>query len=120
MRPMLLICTLVLLHAQFFCSSGRDHPDGPVVAPTDVLVEISGDVGTAFAARFEDDAGTQEASGVVPFNAEFDDQVTFFTAVLDKEGMGGEQVCIRITTPTERRESCTHAPNGRTTVTIVF
>src|SRR5262245_36579668 len=94
MRTVPFVCSLVLLHAHFFCSSGRDHPDSPSVSPTDVIVEISGDAGTGFAARFEDDAGAQEAAGVVPFSVEFDDQVTFFTAILDKEGMGSEQVCI--------------------------
>lgn len=120
MRALLLACSFVVLHAHFFCSSGRhgdpDHPS-PV---TDVTVEISGDAGTGFAARFEDDSGVRESAGVVPFTAEFVDQVTYFTATLDKESQGGELVCIRVATHVETREACTRAPNGHTTVTIVF
>lgn len=121
MRTVLLACSLVLLHAHFVCSSGDfDDDNHHDVVVTDVTVTVSGDAGTSFAAHFEDDKGAQAAAGVVPFTADYDDQVGFFTAVLDKESAGDQVVCIRVTTPIETRESCTSAPNGRTVVTIIF
>lgn len=120
MRTLLLAFSLVLLHAHFFCSSGHHDDVNHLTPVADVTVTITGDAGTGFAAHFEDDRGAQEAAGVVPFTADFDDQVTFFTAVLDKEALGHQLVCIRVTTPLETRESCTRSPNGRTTITIVF
>ena len=120
MRTVLLICSLVFLHVHFVCSSGHHEDDDHDGAVTDVIVTVTGDVGTGFVAHFEDDEGSQAATGVVPFTAEYDDQVSFFTAVLDKESAGDQVVCIRVTTPIETRESCTSAPNGRTTVTVVF
>ena len=120
MRTLLLAFSLVLLHAHFFCSSGHHEDDDHDGAVTDVIVTVTGDAGTGFAAHFEDDEGTQTADGVVPFTANYDDQVIFFTAVLDKESSGDQLLCIRVTTPIETRESCTRAPNGRLAVTLTF
>ena len=86
----------------------------------DVTVEITGDSGTDFNAFFEDDNDVDSFSADVPFTAEFNDRDDFFTAVVDKDSGGSEEICVRVSTNHDAHKECTTAPYGRVSVTLVF
>jgi len=86
----------------------------------DVSVEITGDSGTDFDAFFEDDNDSDRFSADVPFSADFNDRDDFFTAVVDKDSGGSEEICVRVSTDHESRKECTDLPFGRVSVTVVF
>ena len=89
----------------------------------DVTVDVSGEAGVNFDARFEDDNHSQNASGVVPFTADFHDQEHFFSAEVDKNSGGSESVCLKVSTVHDShfsKEECTSQPYGRVTVTLSF
>ncbi len=114
----ILAAALLLLHvAVISCDDDDDHD---IIIVDDVSVDITGDAGTNFDAFFEDDVHSQSVTGDVPFAADFPDQQGFFQAIVDKTSGGSEQVCVKISTSDRSEESCTPAPFGRVSVTLVF
>jgi len=123
MRPTTSILTaaLLLLHSVAVIScDDDDYDDHDIIIVEDVSVDITGDAGTDFDAFFEDDVHSQSLTGDVPFAADFPDQEGFFQAIVDKTSGGSEEVCVRIATPDRSEKSCTSAPSGRVSVTLVF
>ena len=108
---------LLLALVGFFSCDDHHHDD---VFVDDVTVDITGDAGTDFDALFEDDDHSQTATGVVPFSADFVDQVNFLHAVVDKTSSGAEKICVRVTSSDQSKESCSTDANARVTVTVVF
>jgi len=115
--PASLAAFILLAHVGVFsCDDDHHHFD----EREDVSVDITGASGLDFDARFEDDRDVQNASGVVPFSADFNDQVNFFRAVVDKQSSGNESICVKLATPRDSKQECTTSPNARVTVTLVF
>ena len=86
----------------------------------DVRVEITGNTGTDFDAFFEDDDDSDSFSADVPYTAVFNDREDFFTAIVDKDSGGSEEICVRVTTDHDSHQDCTDQPFGRVSVTVVF
>ena len=120
LRPALyaLAALFMVAHTGVISCDDHHHDDGDFIQ--DVTVEITGDSGTNFHAFFEDDDKAQSFTADVPFSADFADQENFFRAIVDKDSSGGEEICVRLTTPHRIKEECTDNPFGRVTVTIVF
>jgi len=120
MRPTtsILAAALLLLHVAVISCDDDDDYDHIIVE--DVDVDITGDAGTDFDAFFEDDLHSQNLSGDVPHSVAFADQHGFFEAIVDKTSGGSEEVCVRVSTPQLSEQSCTTAPFGRVSVTLVF
>ncbi|HET6372258.1 MAG TPA: hypothetical protein VFG76_03060 [Candidatus Polarisedimenticolia bacterium] len=112
------LAALVLLAHLFVYSCDDDDDD--IVFVEDVSVDVTGDAGTDFDARFEDDDDLQTLSGTVPFSVDFERRIGFFHATVDKESGGDEQICVRVAAGHESKQSCTSEPFGRVSVTIVF
>jgi len=120
MRPTTLILAAALLLLNVAVISCDDDDDHDIIIVEDVSVEITGDAGTDFDAFFEDDVHSQSLSGDVPHSAAFADQQGFFQAIVDKSSGGSEQICVKVSTTQLSEQSCTTAPFGRASVTLVF
>src|SRR6266850_5752423 len=94
--PTLSISAVIVLAHLGVYSCDTHHNDFDVVE--DVTVDVTGIAGTGFDARFEDDDRSQTVTGVVPFSADFNDQASFFRAVVNKNSSGAAQVCVKIAT----------------------
>ena len=124
MRP---IHTVFLVLAVVFCLGGyschySDHENDHHVhfVIDDVTVEITGEVNLEFNAFFEDDDKAQSIEGVVPFTADFDDQVGFFHAIADKLSGGQEEICLEIVFSNKSERACTTDPFGRVSIAVSF
>jgi len=121
MRPLIVYLASVLLAAQIaVISCDDDHHYHHSGDRLDVAVTISGDGGTRFDAFFEDDRRSQSLSGAVPFSAAFPEQEGHFQAIVDKISSGPEQICVRIETYQDSKQSCTSAAYGTVSVTLYF
>ncbi|HET9480967.1 MAG TPA: hypothetical protein VFP98_04355 [Candidatus Polarisedimenticolia bacterium] len=116
LMPIAAASMAVMSALAFYSCDDDDH----AVFVDDVTVELTGDSGTQFDAFFEDDHHTQSATGTVPFAADFENQVDFFYAEVDKLSSGGAELCVRVTSSHESRQRCTTDPFGRVSVLIRF
>ena len=117
---------LFLVVALLFCLGGYschyhddDHHDHHADVE-DVTVEITGAAGLEFDAFFEDDDDVENVRGVVPFVADFDDQVGFFHAIADKRSGGQEEICLEVAFSGDSERSCTTNPFGRVSIAVSF
>ena len=107
----------IAAHTFFYsCSDEHDHHRHR----EDVYVSVTGAAGVGFDAYFEDERRSQSISGTIPFDADFLDQEGYFSAQVDKDSAGSEQMCVEIVSSVSSRQSCTSAPFGRVTLTLAF
>ncbi|HZI92880.1 MAG TPA: hypothetical protein VFE84_01445 [Patescibacteria group bacterium] len=108
---------VLLAHLGIYSCDSDDHGFEVV---EDVTVDVTGTAGVDFDARFEDDDHSQSVTGVVPFSSDFNDQINFFHAVVDKNSSGSGQVCVKVTSSHNSRQECSTDPNARVSVTLFF
>jgi hypothetical protein len=110
----------ILLSANLLFISCDDDDDDDFVFVDDVTVEVTGDAGVEFDGFVEDDNGARLLTGVVPLTEDHLNQVGFFRVELEKTQNDTDQLCVRATSSSLSRQSCTDDPFGVVQVTLVF
>jgi len=117
MRALTVALIAGFVSAGHSCHYDHHHHDEFV---DDAHVEIHGDAGTKFDAFFEDDEQVQTVTGQVPFDADFEDQVGFFQAIVDKTESGTAEICLDLRVSGDTRSICTTEPFGRVSLSFSF